>query len=259
MKRMPTIFIGHGSPMNAIQKNDFTENLMKLGQEIDKPISILCISAHWMTEGTWVTNMKHPKTIHDFYGFPQELFDVQYPALGCPELASQIKNAVTKQKIILDDEMWGLDHGAWSILRHIYPNADVPVVQLSLYLSKPSSDHFNIGTELRKLREQGVLIVGSGNIVHNLQQIQWDTHAKTYDWALEFDLWFKQKLENREFNALIQEFNQTSAGKLSVPTVEHYLPLLYILGASDEKDQLTWIHEEMQNASISMRSFAFGI
>lgn len=256
-KRMPILFLGHGSPMNAISSNSITQVMNQLGQTLTPPKAILMISAHWMTKGTWVTHMKNPKTIHDFYGFPQELFAVQYPAPGSPTLAEQIQNQITQPKIELDDSEWGLDHGTWSVLKHLYPNANIPIVQLSLDMSKPSEFHFVLGQKLQALREQGVLIIGSGNIVHNLKHIRWESDAKPFDWAIEFDEWVKQKSVERNFQALVSESTQSEAGRLSIPTPDHYFPLLYILGAAHPKDNLYFDIEGIQNGSISMRSLRF--
>lgn len=255
---MPALFIGHGSPMNAIADNKFTQSLTSLGEKLIRPEAILCISAHWMTEGTWITHMEKPKTIHDFYGFPQELFDIQYPALGKPDVAEAISREITSSQIQLDDESWGLDHGTWSVLRHLYPKADIPVMQLSLDMTQPPEYHFKLGQELLKLRERGVLILGSGNIVHNLRKISWEETATPHDWAIEFDESVKEKLIKRDFQAFQNELLKTEAGRLAVPTMDHYYPLLYILGASGAKDELKFEYEEIQNASISMRAFSFG-
>jgi 4,5-DOPA dioxygenase extradiol len=254
--RLPVLFIGHGSPMNAIDDNNYTRMLKALGEKLPRPKAVLCVSAHWMTEGTWITHIKNPKTIHDFYGFPEALFQVQYPAPSDPDLAKSIQAQIPDPKINLDSEMWGFDHGTWSVLRHLYPKADIPVLQLSLYMEQPPDYHFKIGEQLRKLREQGVLIIGSGNIVHNLRKISWDPHAQAFDWALEFDQWVKEKLEARDFKALIEKSTSFEAGKLSIPTNDHWYPIYYILGASDSQDKLHFEFEEMQNASISMRSFS---
>lgn len=255
--RMPILFVGHGSPMNAIDKNPYTFMLTSLARKIPKPKAILVISAHWMTVGTWVLGMEKPKTIHDFYGFPQELFDVQYPALGSPETAKLIESTIVDPRINNDLEMWGLDHGTWSVLRHMYPLADVPVLQMSLYMARSPEYHFNIGQQLLTLRDQGVLIVGSGNLVHNLRQMDWVTHAKPHDWAIEFDAWLKSKIEARDFSALIKDFHKTEAGKLSIPTMDHFLPVHYIIGAADLNDELRVEFEEVHNAAISMRTFGF--
>ncbi|HEX4925761.1 MAG TPA: 4,5-DOPA dioxygenase extradiol [Bdellovibrionales bacterium] len=258
MKRAPVFFIGHGSPMNALETNDFTRALAGMRALYPAPKAILCISAHWMTEGTWVTHMPKPKTIHDFYGFPQALFDIQYPAPGSPETAKLVSASVSDPRVNLDNEMWGLDHGTWTVLRHVFPEADVPVVQLSLYMAQPPEYHLKVGQQLRALRDRGVLIVGSGNIVHNLRRIDWNTHAKPFDWAIEFDAVVKASLERRDAKALMSDFHSSEAGKLSVPTNDHYYPLLYAFGAADERDELRFVFEEIHNASISMRTLSFG-
>lgn len=257
-ERMPVLFIGHGSPMNAIEINNYTKTLNALGKNLPKPKAILMVSAHWMTEGTYITEMQNPKTIHDFYGFPQKLFDVQYPAPGSPEIAKLVQETVLDPKVHGDKEMWGLDHGTWSVLRHMYPDADIPVMQLSIYMAQPPEYHVKLGQQLSKLRDQGVLILGSGNLVHNLRQIKWEPNAQPFDWAIEFDQWLKEKLVDRDFKAVQNDFHKTKAGKLSVPTLDHYLPLHYILGAADSRDELKFEYEEMQNGSISMRSFRLG-
>lgn len=257
--KMPVLFLGHGSPMNAIADNQFTRTLGALGKKIPRPTAILCVSAHWMSEGTWVTGMDKPKTIHDFYGFPQALFDVQYPAAGNPELAKFISEEIHDPRINIDREMWGLDHGTWSVLKHMYPEADIPVLQLSIYMEQPPEYHVKVGEQLRKLREKGVLIVGSGNIVHNLRRIVWEPNAKPYEWATEFDLWVKEKLEKRDFKAIQNDVLKFEAGKLSVPTPDHWFPLLYTIGASEKNDNMKFEYEEMQNGSISMRCVSFGM
>ena len=258
-KRMPVLFLGHGSPMNAIETNDFTEMLARLGKDIPKPRAILCVSAHWMSEGTWITHMPRPKTIHDFYGFPKPLFDVQYPAKGDVELADQITATIKSPKINADDEQWGYDHGSWSVLRHMYPEADVPLLQLSLYLEQPGPYHLQLGEQLRAFRDQGVLIVGSGNIVHNLRAINWERLSKPHYWAVEFDDWCKEKISKRDFEALAKDVQSFNAGRLSVPSWEHYYPLLYVLGASFEEETAHYEYEGIQNASISMRCLSYGL
>lgn len=255
--QMPILFLGHGSPMNAIQNNQFTKIHAALGKTLPQPKAILMISAHWMTKGTWVTHMKNPKTIHDFGGFPQELFNVQYPAKGFPELAKKIQTEILNPKIFLDDAEWGLDHGAWSVLKHIYPAANIPVVQLSLDMTKPASYHFELGQKLKFLRDENILIMASGNIVHNLGKIDWNENAPAPAWATEFDSWVKTQINSRQFTPLAFETPPSEAAKLSVPTAEHYLPLLYILGASSPTDKVQYINEGFQNASISMRSVMF--
>jgi 4,5-DOPA dioxygenase extradiol len=244
--------------MNAIAENSYTRMLNKLGEDLPRPKAILCISAHWMTEGSWITDMKNPKTIHDFYGFPQALFDVEYPAAGAPEVAEMIAQKIKDPEIHLDREMWGLDHGTWSVLRHLYPKADIPVMQLSLHLEQPPQYHYQLGQELRKLRDEGVLIVGSGNLVHNLRQINWDEKAPAFPWAQTFDTWLKEKLVARDDRALIEDFRNSEEGKRSVPTTEHYLPLLYVLGASETSEKPEFLFEEIHHSSIAMRSFMIG-
>jgi 4,5-DOPA dioxygenase extradiol len=255
---MPLLFLGHGSPMNAVAENAYTRALNRLGTELPRPKAILVISAHWITQGSWITAMASPKTIHDFYGFPPELFAVQYPAPGSPELADKICQTIAVPRICLDLEKWGLDHGTWSVLRHLYPQADIPVLQLSLPLAEPAEYHVDLGKQLSQFRDQGVLIVGSGNLVHNLRLLRWEANAEPYDWAISFDEWLKQTLIEGNFTAALNEYHDTEAGKLSVPTLEHYLPLHYILGAADENERLKFEYEELQNGSISMRSFSLG-
>jgi 4,5-DOPA dioxygenase extradiol len=257
-KKLPALFLGHGSPMNAIETNNFTRTLTRLGEEIERPEAILVISAHWMTEGTWITHMEKPKTIHDFYGFPKPLFDIQYSAPGRPDIAMAIQREITDPKIHLDSESWGLDHGTWAVLRHMYPHADIPVMQLSLYMGQPAEYHMKLGQELTKLRDKGILIVGSGNVVHNLRKIKWEDKATPYEWAKEFDEWSKEKTTKRDFRALQHDVLKSEAGRLSVPSWDHYYPLLYILGASTNKDELKFEYEEIQNGSISMRCLSFG-
>lgn len=257
MKRAPVIFIGHGSPMNAIANNEFTRSLNALRNLYPYPKGILCISAHWMTEGSWLTHNKSPKTIHDFYGFPPELFAIEYPAPGYPELAETIAAKIKNPELYLDDEMWGYDHGTWSVLRHIYPEADIPLIQLSLDIEKEAKFHFELGKKLTGLRDEGILIVGSGNIVHNLRKLKWGDDAAPYEWAQNFDSWVKDKLLKKDFDPLIRDYQESEEARLSVPTPEHYYPLLYILGASDKEDQIHFHFEEIQNSSISMRTFSF--
>jgi len=244
--------------MNAIDDNSFTRALSKLGETLPTPKAILCISAHWMTEGTWVTEMANPKTIHDFYGFPQALFDIEYPAPGSPETAKFIQEVVRDPRVHGDSEMWGLDHGTWSVLRHLYPRANVPTMQLSLYMSQGPEYHQRIGKQLAALRDKGVLIIGSGNLVHNLRRIRWEPNAPAYDWAIEYDEWLKEKLIRRDFRAVLSDFHTTEAGKLSIPSMDHYYPLHYVLGAADSRDELRFEYEEIQNGSISMRSIRLG-
>jgi 4,5-DOPA dioxygenase extradiol len=256
--KMPVLFIGHGNPMNAIRDTPFTRKLRELGRRLPRPKAVLCISAHWMTEGTWITHMSHPKTIHDFYGFPKELFDIQYPAPGDPGTAERISRNSSEPAIHPDNEIWGLDHGAWSVLRHMYPAADIPVLQLSLNIIEGPEFHFALGGKLNALRDEGVLIIGSGNIVHNLRRINFDDNARPFDWAIEFDLWVKERLERGDYKAVVREATGSTVGKLSIPTPDHWYPLLYTLGAADELDALRFEYEGIENASISMRCLSLG-
>jgi 4,5-DOPA dioxygenase extradiol len=256
---MPVLFIGHGSPMNAIADNNYTQMLSNLAQKIPRPKVILCISAHWMTEGTWITHQSSPKTIHDFFGFPPELSKIKYAASGSPKWAEKICDELASFNIQLDNELWGYDHGSWSVLRHMYPAANIPLLQLSLNISKPGSHHFILGEQLKVFRDQGVLIIGSGNIVHNLKLIQWQEQAAPLPWAVQFDEWIKKKLLDRDFKGLVSSPNESDAGKLSIPTWEHYYPLLYILGAANSEDRLNFHFEEIHNSAISMRTLSFGL
>ena len=259
IQRLPVLFIGHGSPMYAIEDNAFTRKLSELGRRIPRPKVILCISAHWMTEGTWVTHMSKPKTIHDFYGFPQALFDVEYPAPGSPETADLIRDVVKAPVVHTDDEMWGLDHGTWAVLKHMYPRAEVPVLQMSVYMEMPAEYHFNIGERLRFLRDQGVLIIGSGNIVHNLRVIDFENRSSAFGWAIEFDEWVKERMVSRDYRSIMTEATTSKAGKLSVPTPDHWYPVFYTLGAADHNDHLQFEYEGIENGSISMRCFSMGL
>jgi 4,5-DOPA dioxygenase extradiol len=252
--RQPVMFIGHGSPMNIVRDNAFTQSLKKLGEQTEKPNALLVVSAHWLTPGqTAVSTNPKPETIYDFGGFPDELYQIKYPAPGKPDVAHEVAQSVKSLKVHEDHEM-GLDHGAWSILRHIWPKADVPVFQLSIDYGKPMQFHYDLGKELRSLRDKGVMILGSGNIVHNLRRIDFDENAKTFDWAQEFDAWSKEKLVARDDAALVAYDKQATA-RVAHPTNDHYLPLLYTLGALDPKEQVRFTHESFQNASISMRCF----
>ena len=255
--RMPVVFIGHGNPMHALNDNAYTRALTRLGGELEEPQAILCISAHWMTEGTWATHMPEPKTIHDFYGFPRALFEVQYPAPGSPKLAELVQQTVGATGIHLDDEMWGLDHGTWAVLRHMYPRANVPVVQLSVYIEQPGAYHLDLGRRIAPLREQGILILGSGNVVHNLPKMDWSDRAEPFDWALEFDEFVKRRTEDGDVARLAEDPRRMPGGELSVPTPDHWYPYLYALGAA-AGDRLRWEYEGLENSSISMRCASFG-
>jgi len=256
---MPALFVGHGSPMNAIAENDFTRALTAQAALLPvKPKAILCISAHWETHGTCVTASPHPRTIHDFRGFPPELFAVEYPAPGSPELAARVQLLFDDGQV-QGDQRWGLDHGSWSLLRHMYPDADVPVVQLSLDRNLDPEQHYTLARKLRPLRDEGVLVLGSGNIVHSLPNIQWNENAAPYDWAVEFDAAIGKLLLARNHQGLThyRELLGRSA-ELSVPTDEHYLPLLYVAALQRDDEPLSFFYVGIQNASISMRSLQFG-
>lgn len=251
--KMPVLFVGHGNPMNAITENSFTEGWRKTANGLPQPKAILCISAHWETRGTFVTMAEQPRTIHDFGGFPQALFDVQYPAPGAPEFAEMTKNIVTKTDIH-DDHSWGLDHGTWSVLVKMFPDANVPVYQLSIDYTKPAQYHYELAQELAQLRKKGVLIVGSGNIVHNLMMAKFGPDVKPYDWALEFDAKAKDLIDAGDHHSLIHYENLGREAQLSIPTPEHYLPLIYSLGLQEEQECVTFFNETMDFGSGSMRS-----
>ncbi|KFB00949.1 dioxygenase [Mangrovimonas yunxiaonensis] len=257
--KMPVLFLGHGSPMNAIEENEFVSTFKKLGQELVRPNAILCISAHWETKGTFVTAMQHPRTIHDFGGFPQALFDVQYPAPGSPELAQQTKSMITKTEVGLDDK-WGLDHGAWSVIKHLYPNADIPVIQMSIDYSKPAKYHYELAQELNSLRHKGVLIIGSGNMVHNLRRVAWNklNEEFAFDWATEANEKMKSHILSGDFQPLIDFKSQGKAFDLAIPTPEHYLPLLYTLALKDEHEETTLFNDKPVGGSLTMTSVKIG-
>jgi 4,5-DOPA dioxygenase extradiol len=255
--KMPVLFLGHGSPMNAIEENEFTKTWNELGTSIPKPKAILCISAHWETKGTFVTAMEQPRTIHDFGGFPQALFNVQYPAPGSPEVATEVQKLIRKTELQLDHE-WGLDHGTWSIIKHIYPDADVPVLQLSLDYSKPAQWHYELAKELAALRNKGVLIIGSGNVVHNLRMLQWHNPNATYDWAVEMNEAVKNYIVSGNHEPLIKYDTLGKAAALSIPSPEHYLPLLYTLGLQEEQEKVTVLNDMLQMGAIAMTSFKMG-
>ena len=256
---MPALFAGHGSPMNAIEENAFTRAQAAQAALLPaKPKAILCISAHWETHGTRVTTSPAPRTIHDFGGFPAELFAVEYPAPGSPELATRIQ-ALFEDGQVKGDERWGLDHGTWSLLKHMFPAADVPVVQLSLDHDLDPAQHYALARKLRPLRDEGVLILGSGNIVHSLRFVQWDGESAPYDWAVDFDAAIAEFLVRRNHDGLIRYRELLSRGaELSAPTEEHYLPLLYAAALQRENEPLTFFNEGFQMASLSMRSLRIG-
>ena len=259
-EKMPVLFLGHGSPMNAIEENQFVQGFRNISREIPKPNAILCISAHWFTNGTFVTAMQNPKTIHDFYGFPKELFEVQYPAPGNPELAKETAELLLPE-IVEEDHSWGLDHGAWSVIKHLYPNAEIPVIQLSIDYTKPPQYHFDLAKKLQKLREKGILIIGSGNIVHNLRMVDWkniNTVGAGWDWAVEAREKTNNWLLDGNFRNLIDYQNQGIALQTAVPSPDHYLPLIYSLGLKENSDQLSLFNDELIGGSLSMTSVRIG-
>lgn len=258
-EKMPVLFLGHGSPMNAIEENEFVAGFRNVGKTIPKPQAILCVSAHWETPGTFVTAMQSPRTIHDFGGFPRELHDVQYPAPGSPELAKQITETVKKTGVELDHK-WGLDHGAWSVIKHLYPNADIPVVQLSLDYRQGPQYHYELAKELAALRRKGVLIIGSGNMVHNLRMVSWQHLDKTFafDWALEASDKMKRFILNDDHKDLISYHAHGTAFTLAIPSPEHYMPLLYTLAVKDDKDEVSLFNDKPVAGALTMTSVRIG-
>lgn len=257
---MPVLFIGHGSPMNAIEDNEFSQRWHKMGQEIPQPKAVVVISAHWLTRGTFVTAMNQPKTIHDFGGFPQALFDVQYPALGNPELATEIQKMIVNPAVELDHD-WGLDHGTWSVVKHMYPNADIPVLQLSIDYHKPAQYHYDLAKQLLNLRKKGVLIIGSGNMVHNLRMVAWDKMNVDnfgYDWAIEMNNIFKNKILSKDHKALFEYEKLNSAAKLAIPTPDHYYPLIYSLALQTDNDKVEFFNDKLVAGSLTMTSVKIG-
>ncbi len=255
MTRMPALFVGHGSPMNAIEDNEFSRAWIAAGKALPRPEAILCISAHWESEGTQVTAMEKPKTIYDFYGFPPELYAASYPAPGSPELAERIQ-ALVKPVDVRLDQGWGLDHGTWSVLTRLFPQADIPVIQLSLDVNKNAQEHYNLGKQLKALRDEGILILGSGNIVHNLRILNWNDAA--YEWAVEFDTKVMKWVLDHDHEPIIQYHKQGKAAALAINSAEHYKPLLYTLGAGEADEVIRFFAEKVTMGSISMRSLQIG-
>ena len=256
--RMPTIFLGHGNPMNALHDNDWSRSWAALGQRLPRPRAVLSVSAHWYLPGTAVTAMAAPRTIHDFGGFPRELFEVQYPAPGDLGLVRRVRELLQPLDVRADLS-WGLDHGTWSVLRHVFPAADVPVVQLSIDESQPPAFHYGLGRLLRPLRDAGILLIGSGDVVHNLHSYAWGRHpAEPFDWALRFEARVRELMLRGDHESLVNYESLGADAELSVPTPDHYLPLLYVLGASGEGDAVTFPVEGMDGGSISMLSVQFG-
>ncbi|MES2287316.1 MAG: 4,5-DOPA dioxygenase extradiol [Bacteroidota bacterium] len=255
-EKMPVLFLGHGSPMNAIEENEFVTGFRNIGKGIPKPKAILVISAHWETKGTFVTAMDKPRTIHDFGGFPKALFDVEYPAPGSPEIANETKSIIKKTEVGLD-EKWGLDHGAWSVVKHLYPKADVPVIQLSIDYTQGAQYHYDLAKELASLRKKGVLIVGSGNMVHNLGMVAWDklnTDSYGFDWAIEANEKMKKYILTDDHQPLINFKSQGKAFDLAIPSPEHYLPLIYSLALKDKNEKITIFNDKAVAGSLTMTS-----
>ena len=254
--KMPVLFLGHGSPMNAIEENEFVQGFRKVAKEIPVPAAVLCISAHWETKGTFVTAMEKPKTIHDFSGFPEELYEVQYPAQGSPDLAKETKGIIRKTDVGLDVN-WGLDHGAWSVIKHMYPDANVPVIEMSLDYNKSSQYHYELAKELAPFRKKGLLIVGSGNMVHNLRLIDWNRWNETnygYDWALTASEEMKKSILSNDHNHLINIKSQGKEFDLAIPTPEHYLPLLYALALKGDNEKVSFFNDKAVGGSLTMTS-----
>ena len=259
-QKMPILFIGHGSPMNAIEDNEFSQRWQQMGKEIPTPKAVVVVSAHWLTKGTFITAMPNPKTIHDFGGFPQALFDVQYPAPGNPDLATEIKKLITNPAVELDHD-WGLDHGTWSVVRHMYPKAEIPILQLSIDYYKSAAYHYELAKQLLTLRKKGVLIIGSGNMVHNLRMVAWDKLKEPeygFDWALEMNTIFKDKITNGFHKELLDYENLNKAAKLAIPSPDHYYPLLYILAIQTDNDEVSFFNDKAVGGSLTMTSVKIG-
>jgi len=259
-KKMPVLFMGHGSPMNGIEDNEFTRKWESIAKEITQPAAVLCISAHWLTRGTHVTAMNNPKTIHDFGGFPQELFQVQYPAPGDPALAAETSKLIQSTNVGLDHD-WGLDHGCWSVVKRMYPEANIPVLQLSIDYHQSPGYHYQLAQELSALRKKGVLILGSGNMVHNLRMVDWqhfDVPNYGFDWAQEMNEKFKTNIYSKEHSRLINYTELGPAAKLAIPTPDHYYPLLYALALQDQKEEVEIFNDQYVAGSLTMTSVKIG-
>lgn len=257
---MPVLFIGHGSPMNGIEDTQFSRGWKKMAADIPTPSAVLVVSAHWFTKGTQITAMDFPKTIHDFGGFPQALFDVQYNAPGHPALAKETASMIASTQIELDHD-WGLDHGTWTVVRHMYPEANIPVLQLSIDYTKGPQFHYDLAKELFALRKKGVLIIGSGNMVHNLRMVAWDKLNEPeygYDWALQMNDQFKNLISSGDYKPLINFESLGAAAKLAIPTPEHYLPLLYTLGLRTSNDAISFFNDKAVGGSLTMTSVKIG-
>lgn len=260
-EKMPLLFLGHGSPMNAIEDNEFVQGFKKIAATLPHPRAILCISAHWFTEGTKVTAMENPRTIYDFYGFPKSLYEVQYPAKGSPALAEETRQLLQNTTKVEADTAWGLDHGAWSVIKHLYPNADIPVIQLSIDYTKDAAYHYELAKQLQVLRHKGILIIGSGNIIHNLRLVDFQNFHKDnygYDWAIEARTLINNSLLDGDYTPLIQYTRQGKAFDLAIPSPDHFLPLLYVLGLQQKGDTLSLFNDKLLAGSLSMTSVRIG-
>ena len=253
MSKMPLLFVGHGSPMNAIEDNDYTRTWRGIAERIPRPEVILSVSAHWFTNGTKIMNEEYPKTIYDMYGFPQELYEVTYNTPGSPDIAKYCRELISRETKF--DNSWGIDHGTWSVLVHMYPDRDIPVFQISIDANASPEEHYKIGKELRTLREQGVLIFGTGNIVHNLRLVDWHKANKGFDWAYEFDEYIYENIQNRDHENILKFYQLGNIAKLAVPTPDHFNPLLYMLGASDEDDIISVHNKSCELGSLTMTSY----
>jgi 4,5-DOPA dioxygenase extradiol len=262
--KMPVLFIGHGSPLNITSQNSFTQSLEKLGRDLPRPRAIMVISAHWLTSGsTCVCGVDNPRTIYDFSGFPEELYQIRYAAPGSPD-GAMMATSMVKQAAVQIDQNWGLDHASWAILKHMYPSADIPVFEMSLDYAfgsrnnKPIQYHHDLAEELQGLRTRGILIIGSGNIVHNLREIDYDLMAKPFDWAVDMDEKVKRNLIKRDHEDLVHYLNMGRTASLGIPTLDHYLPMVYTIALQGRDEALRFIHEGFQNGSVSMRCFQIG-
>jgi len=256
-KVLPALFIGHGSPMNLLAENPFTSDMVKLGTQLPVPKAIVVISAHWLTRGSFITSSDKPEQIYDFYGFPGSLYEYKYLAPGSAEIAGFICEMTGKDTIIMDGRR-GIDHAAWTILKHMRPEQDVPVLEISLDIAREPHYHFDLGRKLASLRKNNILVIGSGNIIHNLSEFNFDDNSKPFRWSEEFDLTIKTALENKDFDLLINYSKLGLAARRAIPFNDHYLPMLYVLGMIDNNENIKFVHESIQNGSISMRSFIIG-
>lgn len=258
MNRMPAVFVGHGNPMNALLQNSYTEAWSAIGKALPRPKGVLAVSAHWYVPGTFVTAMERPRTIHDFGGFPGGLYEVSYPAPGDPDLAKRVRTLLAPTAVGLDQQ-WGFDHGTWCVLRHLFPEADVPVVQLSIDETEPPSFHYELGRRLAPLREEGILILGSGNLVHNLHAYAWGRHqVEPFDWAVRFEKKARQLMLVGDPEPLVAYETLGRDAILSAPTPDHYLPLLYVLGTRGEGERVSFPVEGVDGGSISMLTVQLG-